>query len=182
MAMMTAEMFRHASRWSIVWGVLLIIFGVVAIGEPFVAALAINVFLAWLLVLAGVVHLVIAFHAHSAGNIVWKLLVGLAYLAFGIYLVMHPLLGIAVLALVLASLFLIEGIVDIILFVEMRRHLAGASWVLLDAIVTLILALLIYIHWPSNAAWVIGTLVGISMIVSGITRVMLSRTVRRALA
>jgi len=60
----------------------------------------------------------------------------LAYLAFGIYLIIHLLLGVAVLALVLASLFLIEGIVDIILFVEMRRHLAGASWVLLDTFVT----------------------------------------------
>jgi uncharacterized membrane protein HdeD (DUF308 family) len=64
------------SGWAILWGVFLIILGIVAVGEPFVAALAINVFLAWLLLLAGVVHLVIAFHAHSAGNILWKVLVG----------------------------------------------------------------------------------------------------------
>jgi len=120
MAMMTAEMYRHAS-----WGMFLIIFGLVAIGEPFVTALAVNVLLAWLPLLAGVVHVVIVFHAHNAGNIVWKLPVGLAYLAFGIYLIMHLLLGVAVLALVLASLFLIEGILEIVQFIEMRRHIAG---------------------------------------------------------
>ena len=52
MAMMTAEMYRHASRLSILWGMFLIIFGLVAIGEPFVAALTVNVLLAWLLLLA----------------------------------------------------------------------------------------------------------------------------------
>jgi hypothetical protein len=38
-----------------VWGVLLIIFGMVAIGWPFLAAVAVNVAIAWLIVLAGVV-------------------------------------------------------------------------------------------------------------------------------
>jgi uncharacterized membrane protein HdeD (DUF308 family) len=42
--------------------------------------------------------------------------VGLAYLFFGAYLLMHPVLGVASLTLVLASLFLIEGVLDIVLF------------------------------------------------------------------
>ena len=76
------EIVQHASTWSIVWGVLLIIFGMLAIGSPFLAAVAVNVVIAWLIVLAGVVHLIVAFHAHRAGSLIWKLLVGLAYLFF----------------------------------------------------------------------------------------------------
>jgi uncharacterized membrane protein HdeD (DUF308 family) len=49
---------------------------------------------------------------------------------------------------------------------------------LLDGIITLLLGLMIYLQWPSSSAWAIGTLVGVSLIVSGVTRVMLSSAVR----
>jgi uncharacterized membrane protein HdeD (DUF308 family) len=38
---------------------------------------------------------------------------------------------------------------------------------------------MIYMQWPSSSAWAIGTLVGVSMIMSGVTRVMLSLAVRK---
>jgi len=85
------------------------------------------------------------------------------------------------LTLVLASLFLIEGILDIVLFFRMRP-LGGSSWVLIDGIITLLLGLMIYMRWPSSSVWAIGTLVGVSMIISGVTRVMLSLAVRKATA
>lgn len=172
------DIVRHASTWSIVWGVLLIIFGVLAISAPMLAAFAVNIFIAWLIMLAGAIHVILAFHAHRAGSLIWKLSVGIAYLCFGVYLLLHPVLGVASLTLLLACLFLIEGILDIVLFFRMRS-MRGSSWVLIDGIITLLLGLMIYLQWPSSSAWVIGTLVGISMIISGITRVMLSLAVRR---
>jgi uncharacterized membrane protein HdeD (DUF308 family) len=173
------EIVRKASGWSFAWGVLLILFGMLAIGSPFLAAVAVNVVIAWLIVLAGVVHLVLAFHAHGAGSMIWKLLVGIAYLCFGAYLIMHPVLAVASLTLVLASLFLIEGILEVVLFFKMRP-LKGSGWMLVDGIITLLLGLLIYMQWPSSSLWAIGTLVGVSMIVSGIARVAMSLAVRRA--
>jgi uncharacterized membrane protein HdeD (DUF308 family) len=53
---------------------------------------------------------------------------------------------------------------------------------LVDGIVTLVLAVMIWRTWPSSAVWVIGTLVGISMLFSGITRLMLSLAVRKITA
>jgi len=175
------DIVKQASTLSIVWGVLLIIFGMVAISSPFLAAVAVNVAIAWLIALAGVVHLMLAFRAHGAGSMIWKLLVGIAYILFGAYMIMHPVLGVASLTLILASLFLIEGILNIILFFKMRS-LGGSSWVLVDGIITLVLGLMIYLQWPSSSAWAIGILVGVSMIISGVTRVMLSLAVRKATA
>ena len=170
---------RQVSTWSIVWGVLLIILGMLAIGSPFLAAIAVTGFIAWLIVLGGVVHVILAFQAHGAGSLIWKLLVGFAYLLFGGYLIMHPVQGVASLTLVIASLLLIEGILNIVLFFRMRS-VGGSSWALLDGIVTLLLGLMIYMQWPSSSVWAIGTLVGVSMIFSGVTRVMLSMAVRKA--
>src|SRR5580704_9812426 len=171
------EIVRHASGWSILWGALLILCGTLAISSPLLAAVAVNAVIAWLLIFAGVVHIVIAFHAHSTGSMIWKLLVGIAYLCIGGYLILHPVLGVATLTLALASLFLIEGILNIVLFVKMRP-MQGSIWVLVDGIVTLLLGLMIYMQWPSSSAWAIGILVGVSLIFSGVARVMLSLAVR----
>jgi len=173
------EMVRHASTISILWGVLLIVFGMVAIGSPFLAAAAVNALVAWLIILAGVVHLMLAFRVHGAGSMIWKVLVGIAYLCFGGYLILHPLIGVASLTLLLASLFLLEGILNIVLYVKMRP-IHGSSWVLVDGIITLLLGLMIYMQWPSSSAWAIGSLVGVSLIFSGVARVMMSFAVRKA--
>jgi uncharacterized membrane protein HdeD (DUF308 family) len=181
MAQTPSDIVRHASTWSILCGVLLIVFGMLAVGSPAIAAVAVNAVIAWLIVLAGVVHLVLAFHAHGAGSLIWKLLVGTAYVFFGVYLIAHPALGVVSLTLVLALLFLVEGILDIALFFQMRS-VGGSMWILTDGIITLLLGLMIYLQWPSSSAWAIGTLVGVSMIISGVTRLLLSLAVRKATA
>jgi uncharacterized membrane protein HdeD (DUF308 family) len=175
----SGDVVKQASTVSILWGVLLIVFGMVAVASPFLAAVAVNVVVAWLIVLAGVVHLMLAVRAHGAGSMIWKLLVGIAYLCFGGYLIVHPLVGVASLTLLLATLFLVEGVLDVVLFFKMRP-LQGSGWVLTDGIVTLLLGALIYLQWPTSSAWAIGTLVGISMIFSGVARVMMSLAVRKS--
>ena len=174
----SGDVVKQASTVSSLWGVLLIVFGMVAVASPFLAAVAVNVVVAWLIVLAGVVHLMLAVRAHGAGSMIWKLLVGIAYLCFGGYLIVHPLVGVASLTLLLATLFLVEGVLDVVLFFKMRP-LQGSGWVLTDGIVTLLLGALIYLQWPTSSAWAIGTLVGISMIFSGVARVMMSLAVRK---
>jgi uncharacterized membrane protein HdeD (DUF308 family) len=169
------DVVRQASTLSIVWGVLLIVLGMAAVGSPFLAAVAVNVAIAWLIVLAGAIHVILAFRAHGAGSMIWRLLVGVAYVCFGVYLILHPVLAVASLTLLLASLFLIEGVLNIILFAKMR-----SMWLLIDGIITILLGLMIYMQWPSSSGWAIGTLVGISMIFSGVARVVMSLAARKA--
>ena len=173
-----AGLVKQASVWSLIWGFALMIFGFLCIDSPQIAALAVNIFLGWIIMFVGVVHLVLAIHSHSGGSRLWKVLVGLAYVAFGVYLITHPAIAIAVLTLLLAILFLVEGVLDVIMYFKMRST-EGSIWVLLDGIVTIVLGGLIYVHWPSSSWWAIGTLVGCSMIISGITRIMLSLAVRK---
>src|SRR5579863_8667573 len=179
MAQNSSDLVRRASTWSILWGVSLICLGMLSLAMPLVAAVAINVLIAWLIVLAGVVHLVVAFHTREAGSVIWRLLVGLAYICFGGYLIARPALGVVSLTLLLASLFLVEGIFNIIQFFRAPSALRS-TWFLLDGVVTLLLGLMIFMHWPSSSAWAIGTLVGVSLIFSGVTRLMVSLAVRKA--
>lgn len=172
-----SDVVRRVSTLSILWGGLLILLGAIAIASPLIAAVAVDVVIAWLIVLAGVVHVIVGFHTREAGSMLWRLLVGLAYVAFGMYLIARPAVGVATLTLVLASLFLIEGVLNVALYFK-TRTIRGSSWLLLDGIITLLLGLMIYAQWPSSSAWAIGTLVGVSLIISGVTRVMVASSVR----
>ena len=169
---------KQGSKWGIIWGVLLIILGMLAIAEPFLAAIALTTFIAWLLIFVGIVHLGVAFHAHAGTSMGWKLLVGVSYIFIGGYLLFRPLAGVATLTLMLAFLFLIEGVLTFMLWWKSRAA-SGAFWILVDSLVTLALGGMIYVHWPNSSVWAIGTLVGISMIMSGVTRLMLSMAVRK---
>jgi len=90
----------------------------------------------------------------------------------------NPVAGLASLTLALAVYLLFEAVLELVLSFRLRP-LPGSGWLLLDGIVTLILAILIWRSWPSSSAWAIGTLVGISMLFSGIARLMLSVAARR---
>jgi len=171
---------RKASGWSMLWGILMLLCGILAITMPFASSVGIVLMLAWLILFAAVCHLIFAFQSDSIGGFLWKLLLAIIYGCAGVYMLMHPLLGVVSLTLLLAIFFVIEGLVEIVLYFNIRGA-ANAGWVLFDGIVTLILGCLIWRRWPSSSVWVIGTLVGISLIFSGISRFMLSSAARRVL-
>lgn len=162
---------------SIGLSIFLIVAGLLAIALPAASGVAVEVFVSWMLILSGAIHLVFSWYTRTAGGFVWELLVGILYVVIGTYLVMHPAAGLAALTLALALYLLVEAILEFVLGLTLRA-LPGSSWLFLDAIVTLILAVLIWRTWPSSTEWVIGTLVGISMLFSGTSRLFLSLAAR----
>src|SRR5947207_2837748 len=176
---MTGDVHK-ATTWSIVLSVLMIAAGVLAICVPVVAGVAVTAIVGWLLVFSGLLHLAFAWRAGRAGAVLWEILLGIVYGAIGFYLLTSPVAGLASLTLAIAIYLLIEGVLEFVLSFQLRPA-PGSGWLLVDGIVTLLLAVMIWSTWPSSAAWVVGTLIGISMLFSGITRLMLSVAVRRVL-
>jgi len=169
-----------AINWSIALSILLIVAGLFAILVPSVSGLAITLVFGWAMVFSGITHFIFAFKTHTTGGRIWEILVGAVYLFTGFVLLMHPLDSLLVLTLVLAYYLFFEAIVEFIQYFQLRpRH--GAVWLLVDGIITLILAVMIWRAWPASSVWVIGTLVGISMIFSGVSRLMLSLAAKRVL-
>ncbi len=163
---------------SLILGIVMIVLGFIAILAPWEAGIAIVLIVGWSIIFSGGALVFYAIRTHSGGRALLEALLGLIYIAAGIYILMHPLGGLLALTLLLASFFLIYGIIALVLAFRMRP-LSGWVWVLIDAIVTILLGLLIYIHWPANTEWVVGTLVGLSILISGFTRVMVTLAFRR---
>ena len=82
---------RLGSGGSIVWAILLIIFGFLAIALPFATSWGVVVIIAWLIVFSGGFQFIHAFQSKGAGHIIWKLLVAIVYLIVGIYFLLNPI-------------------------------------------------------------------------------------------
>jgi uncharacterized membrane protein HdeD (DUF308 family) len=163
--------------WSIALSALLIVAGILAIILPQASGIAVTVLVSWLLVFCGAALMAYAWHAHRGSGLFWGILLGLIYFAAGGWLLLHPMAGLKSLTLVLAAYLLLESILEFILAFQLRP-LSGSGWLVMDGIVTLILAIMIAWTWPGSSPWVIGTLVGISMLFSGVARLTISLAAR----
>jgi uncharacterized membrane protein HdeD (DUF308 family) len=174
-----AEKFvKKASGLYIAMAVAFIILGIMAIVEPGVAGLAVTVLVGWLLLFGGGAHLVAAFSGGGAGRVLWHVLVGLLYFVGGIYFLMHPLLGLGSLTLLLGVIILMAAVFELVAYFRARSE-AGSGWLLMNGLITLLLGGLIYFHWPSSSVWAIGTLVGVNLLMTGISRLMLGLAARK---
>ncbi len=181
MADTVLENVKRASGWSIALGTLMILAGMIAICAPLIAGVVIVYIVAWTAIFNGGFQLVYAFRAHSGGRMILEIILGLLYIVAGVFILIHPAGGLLALTLIIAWLLLIYGIFALVLAFQLRP-ISGWGWVLFDAIVTILLGVLIWAHWPLNSEWVVGTLVGISFIASGVSRLMLSLAVRKLTA
>jgi uncharacterized membrane protein HdeD (DUF308 family) len=168
---------KKRSAWSIAMGVLTAVLGVFLILYPFATAMITTVLLGWILVLVGVAQFVFALHTQTVGNFLLKILLGILYLVTGIVLAFLPIEGVIVLTGVLGTLLLIQaGLLTVTAF--QMKPLDGWGWYLADAIASLPLGVLIFAKWPSSSLWAIGTLVGVAVLVGGISRIMIAAKIR----
>jgi uncharacterized membrane protein HdeD (DUF308 family) len=172
---------RTATTWSIVLSVLMIAAGVLAIVLPSVAGVAATIFVGWLLVFSGILHLAYAWRAGRTGSVIWEILIGILYGGIGVYLLAQPVAGLESLTLAIAIYLLVRGVLEFFLAFQLRP-LPGTGWLLFDGVVLLVLAAMIGSGWPTSSVWAVGTLVGIGMFFSGMTRLILSVAVRRVVA
>jgi uncharacterized membrane protein HdeD (DUF308 family) len=170
---------KRRSTWSILMGVLTVILGLFLIAYPLVTAAITTILLGWVLILVGIAQFVFAFHSQSVGGFFLKILMGLVYGITGIALAFFPFNGVAALTMFVGTLLLIHGGVAVVAAFQMRPA-DGWGWFLFDAACSLLLGILILARWPSSSIWALGTLIGVAVLMSGISRIMLGAKIRSA--
>jgi uncharacterized membrane protein HdeD (DUF308 family) len=170
---------KHSIAWSKALSILIIVAGVVAIAVPPAAGIAATILIGWLLVFGGAAHLVFGWHTRKMGGLAWAILLGLIYVLAGFYMLMHPVAGLAALTLMLGAYLSVQAILEFVLAWHLRR-LGASAWLVFNGVVMLLLAVAIWTTWPSSSEWVIGTLLGVSLIFSGAGRLAVLAAARRA--
>ena len=168
---------KKRSGWSIFMGVLSAALGVFLIAYPLTAATITTVLLGWVLILVGIAQFVFALHSQTPGNFFLKLLSGLIYGVAGLALAFFPFEGLEALTGLLGTLLLVQaGLATVTAF--QVRPVEGWGWFLFDAAASFALGLLIIVRWPSSSVWAIGTLVGVAVLMGGISRIVLAAKLR----
>ena len=162
------ETIRKNWGWFVALGLLMVILGGIAIGYPLASTVAISLILGWVLLIAGIVQIIHAFTARKWSAFGLFLLTGLLYMVVGIVMFRNPIVSIVTLTLLLAVLFIVEGLAKFFMSLDMRGT-PNWGWIMFNGIISLILGILILSGWPATSAWVLGLLVGIDLIVGGMT-------------
>jgi len=168
---------KSRSGWAIFMGVLTAALGVLLIVYPLSAAAVTTVLLGWVLIFAGIAQFVFALYSQQAGQFFWKMLSSLLYGACGVFILASPATSVVALTAILGWLLVFQGVLQAIVAFQLRP-VEGWGWFLVDAVCELVLGVMILASWPSSTAWAIGTLVGASILVNGISRIAVASKIR----
>jgi uncharacterized membrane protein HdeD (DUF308 family) len=170
---MSAETLRKYRTWFMLYGALLVILGLAAIALPYIATLATNFLVGWLLLAGGVFGLIAVFSAgREASGFWWNLFTSIIYLLAGLALLFRPAAGILTLTILLAAYLLAGGIAKLVMAFGYKREIPKAwGWVLFSGLVDLLLGFIIISGFPGTATWVIGLMVGINLLMMGVALV-----------
>jgi uncharacterized membrane protein HdeD (DUF308 family) len=166
--------------WFLALGIIQVIVGILAVGFAFSATLASVMTLGVLLIIAAGAQTAAAVLARDWGGFFMFLLLGILYGVAGFLTIAYPLEAVEGLTLMLAAIYWIGGMFRIISALVERFDSWG--WVLLNGVIAMLLGFLIWQQWPWSALWVLGTLVGIDLIVNGVTWSVLAVGIRNELA
>lgn len=168
---------RRNWGWLLALGIILIILGIIALVDSIAVSIVSMLLFGWVLVVAGIVEAVQAFRHRKASHFFLHVLNAVFSIVVGVMLLRGPLVGSLVVTLLMASYFVVIGIFRI--FTALTLRVSGSGWALTDGIITLILGILIWAHWPESGLWIIGLFIGIYLITTGWSQVMLAFAVRR---
>ena len=176
MLTMDAEALKKYRLWYMIYGLILIALGLFAIAMPYVATIAVELTVGWLLVIGGVLGLIASFSGgQSAPGFWWNLLIAILSLLAGVALLWHPVAGTVTLTLILVAYLISGGVAKALMAINMRNPLPKAwGWMLFSALVDIGLAVLIMSGWLGTAGWVIGLFVGINLLMTGVALVIAS--------
>ncbi|HPQ36393.1 MAG TPA: HdeD family acid-resistance protein [Synergistaceae bacterium] len=165
--MFQRENVRKSRHWFLIVGGIFIILGMIALGAPLFMSLAIEQILGWVFLIGGAIQGFQWFREHRKNHTSWtSLLVSLLGLLVGVVLLLKPLQGVLTLTLILCFYFIAQGVFQILASLRVRP-LPGWGWMLISGIVALLLGLMIWRRFPSSAAWSIGLLAGVNLLLTG---------------
>jgi uncharacterized membrane protein HdeD (DUF308 family) len=161
-------------------GIVMIVFGVIAITLPPIASLVVVILLGWLLVASGLVSLVTTLMGWHVPGFWWSLLSAMVTVIAGGLLYAWPLGGLISLSLALAAYLLLDGALSVAMALDHRRHLTPKwAWLLFNGVIDLVFAGVIMLWMPQIAIGALGLIVGIDMLISGATLVAMALDARK---
>ncbi len=171
------ELLAKFSKHSLIAGIVIAILGVLALLFPFYGTLATVVFVAWLMIFAGIMAVYVTVRTNPSDWLGW--FKAFILVLTGLLMVFKPNIGIQALGLLLAIYFLLDTFAGFAMGSLMRPAKGWWLWSLNGAL-SLLLAIIFLTSWTSiqETAWLIGIFVGISLLFDGFMLIFLGTTIK----
>ncbi len=159
---------KNASGWYIALGAFMLIGGIAAVAKPLHAGVAIAMVVGWVLIANGIMSGVHALMARGAGGFLWRLLMGAFYIAAGAYVLGNPMEGLAALTIVLGFALFFGGAMKLMMATSLTG-IPGVGLLVAIGIMSMVMGVLIWLKLPAASEVVVGTLIGLDFITSGVS-------------
>ena len=164
-------------KWLLL-GLLSVVFGIIVLGAPVIASIAITTLTGFLLIISGVLQFIGGFSVEGMASKILSWIMGLVMAFLGWSFLANPLEGVLTLAFVVLILFAVGGIARIILSFQMRG--TQFFWpTLLSGIVSLGLAIYVW-STPGGALTILGILLGVEMLMNGFGLIFMALFIKSA--
>ena len=170
------EQLRANWGWFLALGLLALVAGFAALAIEGFATLVSVVTIGVLVGIVGVVEIVLGFRARGWGQALYWEVSGLLYLAVGVFAWAEPVQASVWLTLLLGAGLLATGVVRLVSGFQHHDRMRGP--LILSGLVTGLLGLVIVLGWPSNSLFVLGLLLGIELIFTGVNWIVFSLRLR----
>ncbi len=150
-------------------GILFIVLGLIGALFPVFATFATVIFVSWLMLFAGLLAGYFTFVTDKSDFSGWLksfILVGVA-----IYMLASPLGGIATLGLLFSMYFFMDAFSGFMLSSSIYPKKGWGIWAI-NAVLSLLMAVVFLVNWPFSSMYLIGLLVGFSLFFDGIALLM----------
>jgi len=172
------DLMRRYKKLFIIEGVLFTLIGIFAIMQPMLFSLTFNYFIAWLFILSAAATGIGSMRAHELPHRNISILMAVLYFTLGVLLLIYPLSGIMTLTLLLAFYFLIDGAAKLYKSTQLKP-MQGLGWLITSGIISLMLGALLLGFWPTGASWMLGMLVGINLLITGLATLIFIWTISK---
>lgn len=168
------------SVWYYLGGIISVIVGFAAISTPYLFSALVAQFIGVFCVVSGVFLLFSAIFGKSRNHRVLDFFSSILRLIVGVVLLGNIPAAVLALTVLLACIFLAEGIVGIFYGFKLRGKNPAWIWVLLNGVVAIVLGGLLLAKFPSDAPWAVGLLFGINSIFLGFSLIMFAAALPKA--
>jgi uncharacterized membrane protein HdeD (DUF308 family) len=177
----TAEIFRDNWLWLVLLGAVLVLAGAAAILVPAVSEIPASKILGSVLVVSGIIQMMQAAKMLHWIGFIWHMLLGALATVGGALIYMDPFAGVVALTLLIAVIFAVHGLTQIVFAVRVRRQ-SGWYWFLVSGCIALVVAVLLVMKLPYSHSFTPATIAGVSLLCAGCAYVAMAFASRRAAA
>jgi uncharacterized membrane protein HdeD (DUF308 family) len=159
-------------------GIILCLLGVVVLLSPAAAGETVVLVVAAVLVVTGIAQVIQGLRSGGWSASPAAILFGAAVAVLGVMVWLNPAIGSGFLTVLLILFFVANGLWKVSTAWRYRGS-RGWVWLLLSGLVSLVFVYLLWMQWPLSGAWAIGVLVGIDLVLTGLSMVVLSLALRK---